>query len=97
MAETTNHRNPRREFITPDNAAMLFIGHQAAIMTSIGDINPVRFRNNVIALAKIAQLHHLPTVLSDNMPEGFAGPILPELVALLPDAPLIHRDGPINA
>jgi hypothetical protein len=48
-------------------------------------------------LAKIAQLHHLPTVLSDNMPEGFAGPILPELVALLPDAPLIHRDGPINA
>jgi nicotinamidase-related amidase len=31
------------------------------------------------------------------MPEGFAGPILPELVELLPDAPLIHRDGPINA
>jgi nicotinamidase-related amidase len=97
MAETTNHRNPHREFITPDNAAMLIIDHQAAIMTGIGDIDPVRFRNNVVALAKIAQLHHLPTVLSDNMPEGFAGPILPELVALLPDAPLIHRDGPINA
>jgi nicotinamidase-related amidase len=76
---------------------MLIIDHQAAIMTGIGDIDPVRFRNNVVALAKIAQLHHLPTVLSDNMSEGFAGSILPELVALLPDAPLIHRDGPINA
>jgi nicotinamidase-related amidase len=76
---------------------MLFIDHQAAIMTDIGDIDPVRFRNNVIALAKIAKLHKLPTVLSDNMPEGFAGPILPELVKLLPDAPLIHRAGPINA
>jgi nicotinamidase-related amidase len=89
MADTTNHRNPHREFITPDNAAMVFIDHQAAIMTGIGDIDPVRFRNNVIALAKIAKLHHLPTVLSDNMPEGFAGPILPELVELLPDAPLM--------
>jgi nicotinamidase-related amidase len=97
MADTTNNRNPHREFITSDNAAMLFIDHQAAIMTGIGDIDPVRFRNNVVALAKIAKLHHLPTVLSDNMPEGFAGPILPELVELLPDAPLIHRDGPINA
>jgi nicotinamidase-related amidase len=97
MNAVTNDRNPHREVITPDNVAMLFIDHQAAIMTGIGDIDPVRFRNNVIALAKMAKLHNLPTVLSDNMPEGFAGPILPELVELLPDAPLIHRDGPINA
>jgi nicotinamidase-related amidase len=76
---------------------MLFIDHQAAIMTGVGDIDPVRFRNNVIALAKIAKLHNLPAVLSDNMPEGFAGPILPELVEILPDAPPIHRTGPINA
>ncbi len=77
MNDSTNNRNPHREFITPDNAVMLFIDHQAAIMTGVGDIDPVRFRNNVIALAKIAKLHKLPTVLSDNMPEGFAGPILP--------------------
>ncbi|HEY7480780.1 MAG TPA: isochorismatase family protein [Gemmatimonadales bacterium] len=76
---------------------MVFIDHQAAIMAGIGDIDPVRFRNNVLALAKIAKLHGIPTVLSDNMPEGFAGPLLPELVALVPDAPIIHRDGPINA
>jgi nicotinamidase-related amidase len=36
-------------------------------------------------------------VLTDNMPDGFAGPLLPELVAMLPDAPVIHRNGPINA
>jgi nicotinamidase-related amidase len=76
---------------------MVFIDHQAAIMAGIGDIDPVRFRNNVLALAKIARLHGIPAVLSDNMPEGFAGPLLPELVELLPDAPIIHRDGPINA
>jgi nicotinamidase-related amidase len=94
---TADSRNPFREFITPDNAAMLFIDHQTAIMAGIGDIDPVRFRTNVITLAKIARLHGLPTVLSDNMPEGFAGPLLPELVAALPDAPVIHRNGPINA
>ena len=97
MNVPNNNHNPHREFITPDNAVMAFIDHQAAIMTGIGDMDPVRFRNNVIALAKIAKLHNLPTVLSDNMPEGFAGPILPELVEILPDAPHIHRTGPINA
>src|SRR5262245_61571557 len=92
-----NNRNPYREFITPDNATMLFIDHQVAIMAGVGDIDPIRFRHNVLTLAKIAKLHNLPTVLSDNMPEGFAGPMLPDLVELLSDAPLIHRNGPINA
>jgi nicotinamidase-related amidase len=90
-------RNPHREFITTENAVMVFIDHQAAIMSGVGDIDPVRFRNNVVALARIAKLHGMPTVLSDNMPEGFAGPLMPELTELLPDAALIHRDGPINA
>jgi nicotinamidase-related amidase len=94
---SSNVRNPHREFITPDNAVMAFIDHQTSIMAGIGDIDPVRFRNNVITLAKIAKLHRLPTVLTDNMPEGFAGPMLPELVEVLSDAPLIHRNGPINA
>ncbi len=90
-------RNPHREFLTTENAVLAFIDHQTAIMSGVGDIDPVRFRNNVIALARIARLHDLPTVLSDNMPEGFAGPLMPELTELLPDAPVIHRDGPINA
>ena len=90
-------RNPYREFITPENVVMLFIDHQTSIMAGIGDLDPVRFRNNVVTLANIANLHRLPTVLTDNMPEGFAGPLLPELVAVLPDAPVIHRNGPINA
>jgi nicotinamidase-related amidase len=94
---TPRTRNAHGEFITTDNAVMVFIDHQAAIMAGVGDIDPVRFRTNVLALAKIAKLHGIPTVLSDNMPDGFAGPLLPELVELLPDAPIIHRDGPINA
>jgi nicotinamidase-related amidase len=90
-------RNPHREFITTENAVIVFIDHQAAIMSGVADIDPVRFRNNVLALARIAALHGIPTILSDNMPEGFAGPLIPELTALLPEAAVIHRDGPINA
>jgi nicotinamidase-related amidase len=97
MNAVNNNHNPHREFITPDNVVMAFIDHQTAIMAGVGDMDPVRLRNNVVALAKIAKLHKLPTVLSDNMPEGFAGPILPELVKILPEAALIHRAGPINA
>jgi nicotinamidase-related amidase len=90
-------RNHYREFITPENAVALFIDHQTSIMAGIGDLDPVRFRNNVLTLARIVSLHRVPAVLTDNMPDGFAGPLLPELVAALPDAPVIHRNGPINA
>ena len=94
---SAENRNWYREFITPENVVMLFIDHQTSIMAGIGDMDPVRFRNNVLALARIAKLHHLPTVLTDNMPDGFAGPLHPELVAILPEAPVIHRNRPINA
>jgi len=85
------------EKLTADNAAMLLIDHQTGTMLSVQDIRLDQFRSNVLALAKTARAHKLPTVLTASYVDGPNGPLMPELSALLPDAPVIRRPGPIDA
>ena len=85
------------EPLTADNAAMLLIDHQTGTMLGVQDIRLDQFRSNVLALAKTAKAHSLPTVLTASYAEGPNGPLMPELLELLPDAPVIYRPGPINA
>jgi nicotinamidase-related amidase len=83
--------------LTPDNAAMLLIDHQTGTMLGVQDIRLDQFRSNVLALAKTARAHALPTVLTASYAEGPNGPLMPELLEMFPDAPVIYRPGPIDA
>lgn len=85
------------ERLTPDNCVFAFVDHQTGLMNLVDNERAVTFKNYVIALAKTAKLHHVPTVLTTSAADGPNGPFLPEVVALLPDAPLISRPGQINA
>jgi nicotinamidase-related amidase len=85
------------EKLTADNAAMLLIDHQTGTMLGVQDIRLDQFRSNVLALAKTAKVHGLPTVLTASYAEGPNGPLMPELLAMFPDAPTIYRPGPIDA
>lgn len=79
------------------DAAMLLVDHQAGLMSLVQDYGPDEFKNNVLALADIAKLFKLPTILTTSFESGPNGPILPELKSLFPDAPFIPRPGQINA
>ncbi|MCY1707274.1 isochorismatase family protein [Pannonibacter sp. SL95] len=83
--------------LTPDNAAMLLIDHQTGTMLGVQDIRLDQFRSNVLALARTARAHALPTVLTASYAEGPNGPLMPELLTMFPDAPVIYRPGPIDA
>lgn len=63
MTVSNNTRN-FGEMLTPDNAALVMIDHQAGLMLFPGDIDPAALRLNAIALAKTAKLYNLPVVLS---------------------------------
>ncbi len=80
-----------------DNAAVLFVDHQAGLFSLVRDIDPDGFRNNVLALADIAQYFKLPSVLTTSFEDGPNGPLMPELKERLPNAPFIPRSGQINA
>lgn len=85
------------EKLTPDNCAMLLIDHQTGTMLGVQDIRLDQFRSNVLALAETAKVHGLPTVLTASYAEGPNGPLMPELLEMFPDAPVIYRPGPIDA
>lgn len=93
----TTITNPNRDFsemLTPDNAALIMIDHQAGLMLFPGDIDPSALRMNAIALAKTAKLFNLPVVLSaaDQGAKGPIGPIIPEIKEeIFPDVEVIYR------
>lgn len=80
------------EQLTPDNAAMLLIDHQVGTMAfGITDLDSVNLKNNALWLAETAKIFQLPTILTTSNPDGANGPLFPELVEMLPDAPIIDR------
>lgn len=90
-------RNYTEERFSADDAALLLIDHQSGIMQLVHDYSPAEFRSNVLALAKLGLAFNLPTILSSSYETGPNGPIIPELLAMYPDAPVIRRPGQISA
>ena len=80
-----------------DNAAVLLVDHQAGLLSLVRDIDPDKFKNNVLALADLATYFKLPTILTTSFETGPNGPLVPELKAQFPDAPYIARPRQINA
>ena len=78
-------------------AAVLLVDHQAGLLSLVRDIDPDRFKNNVLALGDLARYFQLPTILTTSFESGPNGPLVPELKAQFPDAPYIARPGQINA
>lgn len=87
----------KRERLTPDNCVFAFIDHQTGLMNLVESARPVEFKNIVIALAATAKLHKVPVVITTSADTGPNGPFVPEVLDLLPNAPLISRPGQINA
>ena len=80
-----------------DNAAVLLVDHQTGLLSLVRDIDPDKFKNNVLALAAAAKYFNLPTILTTSFEQGLNGPLVPELKEMFPEAPYIARPGQINA
>ena len=80
-----------------NDAAVLMVDHQAGLLSLVRDIEPDKFKNNVLALADLAAYFKLPTILTTSFEDGPNGPLVPELKAMFPKAPYIARPGQINA
>ncbi|MBQ0133264.1 MAG: hydrolase [Comamonas sp.] len=80
-----------------NDAAVLLVDHQTGLLSLVRDIDPDKFKNNVLALADMAEYFKLPTILTTSFETGPNGPLVPELKEKFPDAPYIARPGQINA
>jgi nicotinamidase-related amidase len=91
---TTNRIDKR---LSVEDAVVLLVDHQAGLLSLVQDYTPEEFRNNILALADIAKLFKLPTILTTSFENGPNGLLMPELKELFPEAPFIPRPGQINA
>ena len=80
-----------------NNAAVLLVDHQTGLLSLVRDIDPDKFKNNVLALADLAAYFKLPAILTTSFEDGPNGPLVPELKEKFPKAPFIPRPGQINA
>jgi nicotinamidase-related amidase len=60
-------------------AAVLLVDHQAGLLSLVRDIDPDKFKNNVLALGDMAKYFGLPTILTTSFENGPNGPLVPEL------------------
>jgi len=76
---------------------LLVLDLQVGLYTIARDFDATLFRDNLIAHAALGKLFDLPTVLSTSAEQGPNGPLPKEILQMYPDAPLIKRQGEVNA
>ena len=92
-----NDQSKFYEKLTPENAVMVLVDHQAGLLPLVANTSPVELKNNVLALCKVAKIFKLPTILTTSFYKGPNGPLAPEIQEMFPDVKVIHRPGEINA
>ena len=85
------------DWLSPDNSALVLVDHQTGISNGIADMSQTEFQNNVVALAKTGRMFDLPALITTSAADGPNGPLLHSITEILPNAPVIHRPGQINA
>ena len=79
------------EVLTPQNSQLIFIDQQPQMAFGVQSIDRQALKNNVVALAKAAKVFNIPTTLTTVETDGFSGNTYPELLAVLPEHPILER------
>ncbi|KAF1842272.1 Isochorismatase hydrolase [Cucurbitaria berberidis CBS 394.84] len=85
------------ERLDKNDALLLILDLQVGLFQVARDWDPTLYYNNIMAHAELGKLFNLPVVLTTSADTGPNGPLPKELLELYPTAPLIRRQGEVNA
>ncbi|KAH7076350.1 Isochorismatase-like protein [Paraphoma chrysanthemicola] len=85
------------ERISKNDSTLLVVDHQVGLFQLSRDWDPSVFKQNMIAHAALGRLFGIPVVITSSAETGPNGPVLKEIVEMYPDAPLVKRQGEVNA
>ncbi|KAL1796916.1 hypothetical protein ACET3X_005456 [Alternaria dauci] len=85
------------ERIDKDDALLLILDLQVGLFQIARDWDPTLYKQNIMAHAELAKLFDLPVILTTSADQGPNGPLPKEMLEMYPDAPLIRRQGEVNA
>jgi hypothetical protein len=77
--------------LTSTNVVVVFIDLQVGPLSTIRTIEQQELKQNVVALAKVAHMFDLPTILAAGSQTGPGGAYLPELLQVQPAYTLIRH------
>ncbi len=83
--------DPKLDVLTPQNSQMIFIDQQPQMAFGVQSIDRQLLKNNVVALAKAAQVFDIPTTITTVETESFSGNTYPELLAVFPENKILER------
>ena len=92
----SHSQNAYLTLLSRENTVLLLTDHQVGLYTGVRDITVGDLKHNVVALAKAARILGVPVVITATMTDGMWGPVIPELLAAVPDVQPIVRSK-INA
>ncbi|MEJ5150616.1 hydrolase [Comamonas sp. MYb396] len=79
------------EVLTPANSQMIFIDQQPQMAFGVQSIDRQTLKNNVVGLAKAAQVFGVPTTITTVETHSFSGHTYPELLNVFPGNPILER------
>ncbi|CAG5181642.1 uncharacterized protein ALTATR162_LOCUS9786 [Alternaria atra] len=85
------------ERIDKDDALLLILDLQVGLFQLARDWDPTLYKQNIMAHAEIGKVFDIPVILSTSADQGPNGPLPKEMLEMYPDAPLIRRQGEVNA
>ena len=95
MPNSSGRRSADR--LTRDNAAVLIIDHQVGLYTGVRDITLLDLKHNVVGLVQAAKVLGLPVLATTTAAESMWGPMIPEVLDVLPEAAKVIDRSTVNA
>ncbi|EUC48101.1 hypothetical protein COCMIDRAFT_88354 [Bipolaris oryzae ATCC 44560] len=85
------------ERIDKNNSLLLILDLQVGLYGVARDWDATLYKQNILAHAEIGKLFNLPVIMSTSADTGPNGPLPKEMLEMYPNAPLIRRQGEVNA
>ncbi|WP_113170284.1 hydrolase [Agrobacterium sp. fls2-241-TYG-188a] len=79
------------QVLTPQNSQIIFIDQQPQMAFGVQSIDRQVLKNNVVGLAKAAQIFNIPTTITTVETDSFSGNTFPELLAVVPNNDILER------
>lgn len=76
---------------------LLIVDLQVGLYNLARDFDPTLYRDQILAYSALGKVFDLPVVMTTSAEEGPNGPLPREILEMHPDAPLVQRQGEVDA
>lgn len=85
------------ERLDKNDSLLLILDLQVGLYSLARDFDATLYYNSMIAHSALGKLFDIPVILSTSAQQGPNGPLPKEILDMYPDAPIVKRNGEVDA